>query len=65
MKIPYLYFNRPREVADVDVEGDVGIAAEAELLAGEAVPVLLNVGLGHNGNFFSRDGTCCLVKKYK
>lgn len=59
MNDQYLYFNRPREVADVDVEGDVGIAAEAELLTGEAVPVLFNVGLGHNGDFFSRDGTCC------
>lgn len=59
MNDTYLYFNWPREVADVDVEGDVGIAAEAELLAGEAVPVLFNVGLGHDGDFFSRDGTCC------
>lgn len=65
MKDPYLYFNRPREVADVDIEGDVGIAAEAELLAGEAVPVLFNVGLGHNGDLFSRDGACCWVNKFK
>lgn len=59
MNKPYLYFNRPREVADVDVESDVRIAAEAELLTGEAVSVLFNVGLGHNRDFFSRNGTCC------
>lgn len=59
MNDPYLYLNRPREVADVDVEGDVGIAAEAELFTGETVPVLFNVGLGNDGNFFSRDGACC------
>lgn len=63
MNDPYLYFNRPGEVADVDVEGDVGITAKAELLTREAVSVLFNIGLGHDRNFFSRDGTCCLVKK--
>lgn len=56
---PYLDFNRPGEVADVDIEGDVGIAAKAEFFTGEAVPVLFNVGLGHYGDFFSRDSTCC------
>lgn len=55
----YLYFDWPREVADIDVEGDVGIAAEAELLTGEAVPVFFNVGLGNNRNFFSRDSARC------
>ena len=50
----YLYFNGPGEVADVDVEGDVGVAPEGELLTGEAVSVLLDIGLGDDGDLLSR-----------
>lgn len=60
---PYLDLDRPWEVADVDIKGDVGIASKGELLTRETVPVFLDVGFGHNGDLLSRDGASCWRKK--
>lgn len=49
----YLDFDWPGEVADVDIKSDVGVASEAELLRGEAVPVLFDVCLGHDGDLLT------------
>lgn len=56
---PHLYFDWPCEVANIDVEGDVGIALETEFLTRETVSVLFNIVLGHNGNLFPGDGSRC------
>lgn len=47
---------RPAEVGHVDVEGDVVVEAEVELLTGETVPVLLDVGPRYDGHLLPRDG---------
>ena len=52
----YLDLDWPGEVADVDVEGDVGVGPEGELLTGEAFPELLDVVLGHNVHLLPRYG---------
>jgi hypothetical protein len=44
----YLDLDWPGEVADVYVEGDVGIGPEGVLLTGEAFPELLDVILRHD-----------------
>lgn len=56
---PYLDLDRPGEVADVYVEGDVGVASEGEFLTGETVSVLLYVGFGNNVHLLTRDGSSC------
>lgn len=56
---PHLYFDWPWEVADVYIEGDVGIAVKTEFLTRETVSVLFDVGLGHDGDLFPRDGPSC------
>lgn len=48
----------PREVADVDEEGDVGAVAEVEVLVGEAVLELLDVAPRHDGDLLTRLGAC-------
>ena len=53
----YLDLDWPGEVADVDVEGDVGVGPEGELLTGEAFPELLDVVLGHAVHLLPRYGS--------
>lgn len=48
----------PREVADVDEEGDVGVVAEVEVLVGETVLELLDVAAGDDGDLLPRLGSC-------
>lgn len=48
----------PREVADVDEEGDVGVVAEVEVLVGEAVLELLDVAPRHDGDLLTCLGAC-------
>lgn len=60
----YLDLDGPWEITDIDIEGDIGVASEGELLTGEAVFVLLDVSLGHDGYFLSRDGSSCWGKKF-
>lgn len=48
----------PREVADVDEEGDVGAVAEVEVLVGEAVLELLDVAPRHDGDLLTGLGAC-------
>lgn len=56
---PDLDLDRPAEVGHVDVEGDVVVESEVELLEGEAVAVLLDVGPGDDGHLLPRDGSGC------
>ena len=60
---PYLDLDGPWEVADIDIEGDVWVASEGELLTGETVSVFLDVGFGHDGHLFSRNGSGCWGKR--
>lgn len=53
---PHLDLDWPAEVGHVDIEGDVVVDPEVKLLAGKAVTVLLNVGLGYDGHLLPRDG---------
>lgn len=46
----HLNLDGPGEVADVDEEGDVGAVAEVKVLVGEAVPELLDVAPGDDGD---------------
>lgn len=46
---PHLDLDGPREVTDVDIKGDIGVASEGEPLTGETVSVLLDVSFGHDG----------------
>lgn len=52
----HLDLDGPGEVGHVDVEGDVVVKPEVELLTGEAVSVLLNVGPGYDGHLLAWDG---------
>lgn len=54
-KLPYLNLDWPAEVSHVNVEGDVVVKSEVELLAREAVAVLLNVGPGYDWHLFAWD----------
>lgn len=54
--LSHLDLDRPAEVGDVHVEGDVVVAAEVELLTGEAVAVLLNVASEDDGHLLTGDG---------
>lgn len=56
-KVPYLYFDRPGEVADVNKKGDINIAPEIKFFIGEAVLELFNIAAGDNMNLFSRLST--------
>lgn len=49
----YLDFDWPAEVGHIDVEGDIVVKSEVELLAREAVAVLLNVGPGYDWHLFA------------
>ena len=51
--LSYLDLDWPGEVADIDIEGGVGVEAEVEFLTGETVSVFLNVGPGHNVHLFT------------
>lgn len=55
----YLDLDGPGEVGHVDVEGDVVVKPEVELLTGEAVAVLLDVGPRYDGHLLARDGPGC------
>ena len=52
----HLDLDRPAEVGDIDVEGDVVVVSEVELLTGEAVAVLLDVAPGHDGHLLAGNG---------
>lgn len=51
----YLDFDWPAEVSHINVECDIVVKSEVELLAREAVTVLLNVGPGYDWHLFARD----------
>lgn len=55
----YLDLDGPGEVGHVDVEGDVVVQPEVELLTGEAVAVLLDVGPRYDGHLLAWDGPSC------
>lgn len=56
--LAHLNLNGPREVADVDEEGDVRAVAEVIVLVGEAVFELLDVAAGDDGGLFASLGAC-------
>ena len=56
--LAHLNLNGPREVADVDEEGDVRAVAEVIVLVGEAVFELLDVAAGDDGGLFTSLGAC-------
>lgn len=60
----YLDLDRPWEVTDVDIKGNIGVASKGELLTGETVSVFLDVSFGHNGHLLSRDGSSCWGKEF-
>ena len=60
----YLYLYRPGEIANVDEEGDVGVATEIKLLVGEALLELLQVATGDDGDLLTRDGSSCRWKQW-
>lgn len=49
----YLNFHWPGEVADIDVESNVGVAAEIKLLVGETILELLYVAAGDDGDLLT------------
>ena len=55
--------NGPREVADVDEEGDVGAVAEIKVLVGEAVFELLDVAPGDDGDLLPGLGACWMTER--
>lgn len=61
---PYLDLDGPREVTDVHVKGNIGVASEGELLTGETVSVFLDVGFRHDGHLLPRDGPSCWGKEF-
>lgn len=61
---PYLDLDGPREVTDVHIESNIGVASEGKLLTGEAVSVFLDVGFRHDGHLLPRDGSSCWGKEF-
>lgn len=59
----HLDFDWPGEVADVNVEGNVGIATEIELLIGETILELLYVAAGDYRDFFTSLSPSCSERK--
>jgi len=53
-----LDLNGPREVADVDEEGDVWAVAEVKVLVGEAVFELLDAAPGDDGDLLAGLSAC-------
>lgn len=54
----HLNLHGPREVADVDEEGDVRAVAEVKVLVGEAVFELLDVAPGDDGDLLPGLSAC-------
>lgn len=55
----HLDFDWPGEVADINVEGNVGIATEIELLVGETILKLLYVAAGDYRDFLTSLSPSC------
>lgn len=59
----HLDFHWPGEVADIHIEGNVGVATEIELLVGETILELLYVAAGDDGDLLTSLSPSCTDTK--